>query len=85
MTNKKTLQALIIFSLSTLVGYLTKLGIVYKISFTLVFAVFDLLLLAYIKKRLEKIYGKARTINIFAYGMGAVFLFVFILLLLDLA
>jgi hypothetical protein len=82
MKARRSIAALILFSLLTIIGYLEKIGVVYVIAFSLVFGISDFLALTIIKKGFENIYGKSRAINIFVYGFGSVVLLIFILMLL---
>jgi len=80
LNNRKT-PAIIVSLLLSLVGFLIKKGITRNIAFVLVFSIFDFLLLIFVKKRLEALYGNARAIKIFVYGVGIILLLIFILLI----
>jgi len=75
-------SAIIIILLLTLIGYLADAGISYKLAFILVFTIFDLLVLTYIRKRLIETYGDSRAVKLFVYGLGIAILFGFILYIL---
>ena len=82
MKSKKVIELFIVSLLFSIIGFLTKAGLTYTISFILVFGVFDLLVLSFIKRKLEETYGKSRAVNMFVYGFGLVVLLVFILIFL---
>ena len=72
MRSGKLGAVVIVFVLLPLIGYLANFGLPYNLVFSLVFVSINMMLLIVIKRRLEKIYGRSRAINIFVYGFGLI-------------